>query len=713
LIALENKFFLLQQQNELLDKYVYTTTFDLHGNIIDISQAYLDFMGYQKKDIIGKNHSIFRSYDLDTTVINHLWETITNDKVWVGELKNIKYSGEEYWIKAIISPIYNKENVKIGYFSIKQDISEKKIFEEISIEDPLTLMYNRRYFDKYFKQELNRVSWKKEYFSLILLGVDYYEDFKDINGRLEADRIIVQISNVLREALNSKIHKIFKVTELEFAIILFNYDDSYITDLCHTLLTKIETSKIKNPQSTISDNFTLSIGAVNINTATQNLYCNDIYNLADINLSKAKTEGRNCTIVELDDANIKELKNIDIITKLPNKGSLIHDISTLHEEAMLIILHIRQISTLKNLYGFEFVSKISTIKAQELQNIIRDDEVSLYSLNIKEFAILITNKNLFEKYTLLLKHSILVNNEFYVQNLHEHISADFTVGVSFGMGNIFNHADLVLQEAILSKINYKVYKSNQSNLQLKEDNLKRLQVYKHALHNGNIIPYFQPIVDTTTKQVVKYEALARLETDDGEIISPYYFLESAKEDKPFEYFTRQMMQKVFNVFSKNNIEISMNLSYENINSQTMVDYIKNRLEKYGGEGITFEILETEDIKNYEVLEQFTLMIKQYGCKISIDDFGSGYSNFTHILRLNLDYIKLDGSLIQRLDNDENVKHMIKGLLVYAKNTNIKTIAEFVSSKELSISVQELGVDFMQGYYYGEPKAPQEYGLSYE
>jgi EAL domain-containing protein (putative c-di-GMP-specific phosphodiesterase class I) len=298
----------------------------------------------------------------------------------------------------------------------------------------------------------------------------------------------------------------------------------------------------------------------------------------------------------------------------------------------------------------------------------------------------------------------------YENALGTYFITDFTAGIAYGVQNIFNHADVVLQEAIVSKVNFKVYTNNQSAKQLQEDCLSRLKVYKNALHRGTIIPYFQPIVDAKNGTVVKYEALARLETEKGEIISPYYFLDSAKEDKTFEYFTRQIMQKVFHVFSQNSIPISMNLTYENINSESMVEYIKNRLEKYGGEGITFEILESEDILDYSKIASFIIMVKQYGCKISIDDFGSGYSNFTNILKLNIDYIKLDGSLIEKLNTDINIQHMIKGLILYAKNTNIKTIAEFVSSKELADTVRELGIDYLQGYYYGEPKPPEHYGL---
>ena len=403
-------------------------------------------------------------------------------------------------------------------------------------------------------------------------------------------------------------------------------------------------------------------------------------------------------------------KNIDNITKLPNRISLVSDLVLLKEEAMLIILHVNQLNSLKELYGFEFTSELIFKKAQDLQRVMNHNEATLYNLNLQEFAVLVTNKNMFEKYFLILKHSILMANDYEEYDSNNYVHTDFTAGIAYGVQNIFHHADLVLQEALICKVNFKIYKSNLSEKELQKEKLHRLKVYKNALHTGNIIPYFQPIVDTKDNSVIKYEALARLETDNAEIITPCYFLDVAKEDKTFEYFTRQMMQKVFNIFSKNDVGISINLNYQNINSVTMVEYIKNRLEKYGGEGITFEILETEDILDYDIMEAFLKMVKTYGCKVSIDDFGSGYSNFTNIIKLHIDYIKIDGSLIEKINTDKNVKHMVQGLVVFAKNANIKTIAEFVSTQELADTVNEIGIDYMQGYFYGEPKSPEFYGL---
>ena len=403
---------------------------------------------------------------------------------------------------------------------------------------------------------------------------------------------------------------------------------------------------------------------------------------------------------------------IDELINFPNRESLIRDISTLNSEAMLIILHINHINTLQELNGYEYIIEIIKDKWAQVFDVLYEGEAYLYSLNLQEFAILIPNKLNFEKYLSILKYSIFNNMD---KDMYKNVDGsttvlDFTAGIAYADEHLFHRADVVLQEAILTNRSYKIYENNQKSQDIKKSTLDRLTIYKQALYDGNIIPYFQPIIDTKDGSVMKYEALARLQTPDGEIITPYYFLNSAVEDKTFEYFTRQMMQKVFNVYAQANVEISLNVTYENIISPTMVKYIKNRLDKYGGEKITFEIVETEEIKNYKILESFVLMIKDYGCKVSIDDFGSGYSNFTNIIQLNVDFIKIDGTLIEKLNTDEKALLMVGGIIEYAKQTGIKTIAEFVSSKEIADTIKELGVDYMQGYHYGEPKSAQSYNL---
>ena len=114
-------------------------------------------------------------------------------------------------------------------------------------------------------------------------------------------------------------------------------------------------------------------------------------------------------------------------------------------------------------------------------------------------------------------------------------------------------------------------------------------------------------------------------------------------------------------------------------------------------------MESEGIENYDEVKNLIKKVKEFDCKIAIDDFGSGYSNFTHILNLNVDYIKIDASIIRTIHTDKNSAHIAKLIVDFAKKMGIKTIAEFVYSEEVFRKVQSLDIDYSQGFYFSEPR----------
>ena len=116
----------------------------------------------------------------------------------------------------------------------------------------------------------------------------------------------------------------------------------------------------------------------------------------------------------------------------------------------------------------------------------------------------------------------------------------------------------------------------------------------------------------------------------------------------------------------------------------------------------FEILESEGIENYQQGRRFIDRAKHLGCRIAIDDFGTGYSNFEHLLRLDVDLIKIDGSLIKRLDRDPTARALTEGIVRFARELGLQTVAEFVHSEALLQRVRELGIDFAQGSHIGMP-----------
>jgi EAL domain-containing protein (putative c-di-GMP-specific phosphodiesterase class I) len=121
--------------------------------------------------------------------------------------------------------------------------------------------------------------------------------------------------------------------------------------------------------------------------------------------------------------------------------------------------------------------------------------------------------------------------------------------------------------------------------------------------------------------------------------------------------------------------------------------------------VVFEVLETSLIDNPIVIEEFIAHFRELGVKIAIDDFGDGYSNLRRVVALNPDYLKIDGSLIQAMLRDRRSHKMVENIVEYAREFEIKTVAEFVSTPEIFNECKRLNMDYCQGYFFAEP-SPQ-------
>jgi len=230
---------------------------------------------------------------------------------------------------------------------------------------------------------------------------------------------------------------------------------------------------------------------------------------------------------------------------------------------------------------------------------------------------------------------------------------------------------------------------------------------KNVLDYGSIEPYIQPIFDTkdSSKQIKKFECLMRLVPNkDGQALSVFPYLETAKKIKLYEKMMEIMIDKSINMFCNQNTQFSINLSYEDISNNSFRDIIYDKIKNCSTpQNIIFEILESDFIEDFSIVENFAKYVRNFGCKIAIDDFGSGYSNMENILKLKPDIIKIDGSLIKDIDVSNESKIIVKNIINMAKELNAKTVAEYIHSKEVYDITLELGVDFLQGFYLGEPK----------
>jgi EAL domain-containing protein (putative c-di-GMP-specific phosphodiesterase class I) len=124
----------------------------------------------------------------------------------------------------------------------------------------------------------------------------------------------------------------------------------------------------------------------------------------------------------------------------------------------------------------------------------------------------------------------------------------------------------------------------------------------------------------------------------------------------------------------------------------------------GSHQVIFEVLESEGIENYDVVNSFIQEVKKYGVQIALDDFGAGYSNFAYITKLDIDYIKIDGSIIRDINTNPISQLITETIIEFATRLNIKTVAEFVCCEEVYNYLKPFKLDSMQGYYFGEPSS---------
>ncbi|MFY9077102.1 EAL domain-containing protein [Aliarcobacter butzleri] len=400
---------------------------------------------------------------------------------------------------------------------------------------------------------------------------------------------------------------------------------------------------------------------------------------------------------------LKRNLRLDSLTNIGNRYKLIEDVSK-SVNPCISILDIVSFSDVNDFFGYKTGDSVLKIVARKIEELLIDKEnYKVYRDHSDTFCIVAQNedrdkfiKNIDEISKTIGKVPIVIKSrELYVQ-----LSYVFSFE---SKENLLETANIIKRYSHANK-NIIIYDKA---LELEKDYEKNIfwtLKIKKALDEDKIVPYFQPIYNLKTNKIEKYEALVRL-IDGNNVISPYYFLDISKKSKQYLQLTKTMIQKTFDYFRDKDFEFSINLTFEDIKSEYISSFIIELLKEYKmGHRVVFEVVESEEIDNFRKINEFFVTIREYGCKIAIDDFGSGYSNFEYLAKLNVDYIKIDGSLIKDILINKSSQNIVSMLVNFAKGQKVKTIAEFVSNKDILNKVRELGIDYVQGYYIKEPIA---------
>ncbi|WP_404399340.1 EAL domain-containing protein [Idiomarina seosinensis] len=396
-------------------------------------------------------------------------------------------------------------------------------------------------------------------------------------------------------------------------------------------------------------------------------------------------------------------QSTDALTQLHNRAKLSQDLEQ-QGICCVAVLDLKNFKLLNDYWGIEHGDKIIKALARELKKRCMAEALKLYHLNGAAFAIRPAQPVSFFSFRIMIADikANLESTDLTVDE-HEH-EISFSVGIGASADRALAYAESAIIEAKSEGISNSLVTRTQDS---ETDNFYFwLEEVKQAFKEQRVIAYFQAIAPTTSdsKGSRKYEALARLQLKNGDIISPHAFLNFLKKTRHYRKLTQLMLVSAVEQSKQSGCFISVNLSIQDLLDRQTVDYIISVLEAELEARIIFEITESEAITDFKAVKHFINSVRSLGAQIAIDDFGSGYSNFIYLVELKPDFIKIDGSIIKTIKQNPNSRHVAQTIIDLAQGLGIETVAEFVSDQPTFELLKNMGAEYVQGFYIAEPLA---------
>jgi len=388
----------------------------------------------------------------------------------------------------------------------------------------------------------------------------------------------------------------------------------------------------------------------------------------------------------------------DDLTSINNLTKLQHDLEVKNKSLSLILLDIKSFSKLHKVYG-NHVSDFILKQFTKNLNVVLNHDGVLYRLYADQFAV-VYDRNIEEKDVLRFAEEV---KKFVYNYKDTEFILDLTLGYSFGTNkDVLENSTIALKEAKKHKINIFKFDKSVAIQDEEKHHISCLNTLNNAILKDQIVPYFMPLYDTKAKCINKYETLVRIE-ENGNIHTPDKFLDIAISSGKYHIITQSVIKKAFLYFRDiSDIKFSINIALSDIINDETMKILFDNLEEYKySSNVVIELLETEEISDFVLLNNFIKKVKSYGAKVAIDDFGSGYSNFNYIINLDVDIVKLDKCLIENMYTDQHAVVIVSNIVKIIKELNLEVVAEQVFSEDIAKLLTKHEVDYLQGFYIGK------------
>jgi diguanylate cyclase (GGDEF)-like protein len=226
-----------------------------------------------------------------------------------------------------------------------------------------------------------------------------------------------------------------------------------------------------------------------------------------------------------------------------------------------------------------------------------------------------------------------------------------------------------------------------------------------ALNDERLVFAYQPIVQAHSRKATHYECLLRMVRSDGTIAAAGQFIPAAEQLGLVRLVDRHALEMtVAQLRAHPEITLAVNVSGTTASDpswlQSFLNYIRANAQV--APRIIVELTETAALHAFEESARFISNLREMGCRVAIDDFGAGFTSFRNLQMLRVDMVKIDGAYVRGLASSSDNQIFVKTLVELARNFNLKTVAEWVGSEEEAALLEKIGVDYFQGFHFGEP-----------
>jgi len=438
-----------------------------------------------------------------------------------------------------------------------------------------------------------------------------------------------------------------------------------------------------------------------------------IFNLIEAAQQDLQQQNRNLeALVQEKTDQLEHLYLHDVLTRLPNRSALLRD-DRYQPLLHLVVFRVANFSSYNECYGYSAGDYLLRQLSNYLNLRLDSGDMQLYRIGINEFAIAANGAcpqvEMVERMETLLDAIQQRPFDLPQRGHRSQVVLSLVAGMASRHSDNDNISQLLIRasemrrQAEKERIRFRIANNQGSLPSRKEQNLLWLQRVQKALRDDRIVPFIQPIYDTEFGDIASYECLVRLMGEDGKIYTPSDFLELIRSTQLYPQVAVRMLDRCAAAFAHHHLEFSVNLTVGEIHSPAIRQHIAELVSRHNlQQRLMIELLESEAISDYQVLAKDIAELRRIGCRIAIDDFGSGYSNIMAVMQIKPDIIKIDGSLIKDIHNDAAAAAMVATIIRGAKALGAITVAEYVHCEKIKLMLVKMGVDRMQGFYLPEP-----------